>query len=225
MISQNIIKKKFILYYFENNWPDILQLDQQNVYTPIESFLNNMNLILDSNAPFKRVNKYKLRFKTNPWITPALQKSVSVKKSQLNKFIKPKDPQRKEQHHIKYKTYRNMLSIITRKSKVNDYNHYFKTNWDNIKNTCKGIKSILNINNTHSNIPKVLVSNDTTSAEPTEIANIFNNFFTSIAAKTKESIKYSHKCFSNFLKNRSDDSFFLSPTGNMKLSISYPLLV
>ena len=57
-----------------------------------------------------------------------------------------------------------MRSILTRKSKVNDYNHYFKTNWDNIKNTCKGIKSILNINNTHSNIPKVLVSNDTTSA-------------------------------------------------------------
>ena len=28
------------------------------------------------------------------------------------------------------------------------YNHYFKTNWDNIKNTWKGIKSISNINNT-----------------------------------------------------------------------------
>ena len=37
-------------------------------------------------------------------------------------------------------------------------------------------------------------------------------FFTSIPAKTRESIKYSHKHFSNFLKNRSDDSFFLSPT-------------
>ena len=95
---------------------------------------------------------------------------------------------------------------------MNYYNHYFKTNWDNIKNTWKGIKPILNINNTHSNIPKTLVSNDTTSAEPIEIANIFNNFFTSIAAETKESIKYSHKHFSNFLKNRSDDSFFLSPT-------------
>ena len=45
-----------------------------------------------------------------------------------------------------------------------------------------------------------------------EIANIFNNFFTSIAAKTKESIKYYHKHFSNFLKNKSDDFFFLSPT-------------
>ena len=75
---------------------------------------------------------------------------------------------------------------------MNYYNHYFKTNWDNIKYTWKGMKSILNINNTHSNIPETLVSNDTTSAEPTETANIVNNVSTSIAAKTKESIKYYH---------------------------------
>ena len=100
---------------------------------------------------------------------------------------------------------------------MNGYNHYFMTNWHNTKNTWKGINTILNINNTHSNIPKSLVSNDTTIAEPIKIANIFNNFFTSIAAKTKASIKYSHKHFSNFLKNRSDDSFFLSPTDKYEI--------
>ena len=105
-------KENFILDYFEKNWSDILQLDQQNVDLSIESFLNNMNSILDSNAPFKRVNKYKLRFKTKPWITPALQKSISLKKSMLNKFIKSKDPQAKEHHHVKYKTCRNMLLTV-----------------------------------------------------------------------------------------------------------------
>ena len=95
-------KENFILDYFEKNWSDILQLDQQNVDLSIESFLNNMNSILDSNAPFKRVSKYKLRFKTKPWITPALQKSISVTNSSFNKFIKSKDPQAKEHHH-KYK--------------------------------------------------------------------------------------------------------------------------
>ena len=100
---------------------------------------------------------------------------------------------------------------------MNCYNHYFKNNWDNTKNTWKGVKPILNINNTQSNIPKNRVSNNTTSAEPIEIANIFNNFFTSVSAKTKESIKYSHKHFSNFLKNRSDDSFFLSPTDKYEI--------
>ena len=92
-----------------------------------------MNSLLDSNAPFKRVNKYKLKFKTKPWITPALQKSVSVKKSLRNKSVESKDPQIKGYHHIKYKTYRNMLSTLTKKSKMNYYNHYFKTNWETLK--------------------------------------------------------------------------------------------
>ena len=49
---------------------------------------------------------------------------------------------------------------------MNYYNNYFKTNWGNIKKLYwKGIKSILNMNNTYSNIPKILVSNDTTSAK------------------------------------------------------------
>ena len=77
--------------------PYILQPTRQdltnNVDLSIEFFLNNMNSILDSNAPFKRVNKYKLRFKTKPWITLALQKSISVKNSLLNKFVKSKDTQ------------------------------------------------------------------------------------------------------------------------------------
>ena len=70
-----------------------------------------------------------------------------------------------------------MLSTFMKKSEMNYYNHPFKNNWDNIKNTWKGIKSILNINNTHSNIPKILVSNNTQSAEPIEIANIYQQFF------------------------------------------------
>ena len=77
-----------------------------------ESFLNNMNSILDSNVTFKRVNKYKLRLKSKPWITPALQKSTSVKYLLRNKFIYSKDPLAKEHHHIKYNTYINMLSTL-----------------------------------------------------------------------------------------------------------------
>ena len=70
---------------------------------------------------------------------------------------------------------------------MNYYNYYFKTNRDNIKNTWKDIKSILNINNNPRNISKILVSNDTTSTDPIQIANTLNNFFTSIAAKRNKS--------------------------------------
>ena len=62
----------------------------------MDSFLNNINAILDVHAPLKKVNKFKLKFKTKPWITPALQKSISVKNNLLKKFITAKDSQVKE---------------------------------------------------------------------------------------------------------------------------------
>ena len=51
----------FVLDYFNKNWPDVLQLDQPNVNLPTESSLGN---ILDEHAPLKRINKYKLKFKS-----------------------------------------------------------------------------------------------------------------------------------------------------------------
>ena len=88
---------------------------------------------MDVHAPLKKVNKYKLKFKTKPWITPALQKSISIKNNLLKKFITAKDPQVKERYHKEYKDYRNMLSTIFKQSKTNYYNHYFEANWNSIK--------------------------------------------------------------------------------------------
>ena len=54
-----------------------------------------MNSILDEHAPLKWVNKYNLKFKIKPWITPVIQKSVSVKSNSLKRSINLKDPQTK----------------------------------------------------------------------------------------------------------------------------------
>ena len=58
------------------NWFEVIQLDQHNVNLLMDSYLDHMNAILDIHAPYKNVNKCKLRFKLKPWITPALQKST-----------------------------------------------------------------------------------------------------------------------------------------------------
>ena len=47
----------------------------KDVNLSINPFLDNMNSILDEHAPLKRENKYKLNFKSKPWITPAIKKS------------------------------------------------------------------------------------------------------------------------------------------------------
>ena len=48
---------------------------------------------------------YASKCKSNPWITPGLQKSILVKNNFLNDFIKTKDPNNKVELHLKYKTY------------------------------------------------------------------------------------------------------------------------
>ena len=52
---------------------------------------------------------------------------------------------------------------------------------NNIKNTWKGIKSILTIKNTLSDFRKCLSSNGSTFTNQVEISKTFNNYFASIA--------------------------------------------
>ena len=192
-------------------------IGQQNVNLSLDSFLNYVNSIMDVHAPLKKFSKYKLKFKTKPWITPALQKSISIKNNLLKKFITAKDLQVKERYHKEYKDYRNMISTNFKQSKTNYYNYYFEANWNSIKRTWKGIKSILSIKNISADIPKTFIVDGTTISNPMEISNIFNNYFSSIASKTKLNISFSHKKFSDLLKNRSNISFFVSPTDTTEI--------
>ena len=216
--------KNLILDYFNKTWSEILQLDQHNADLSMDSYLDHMNAILDIHAPYKKVNKNRLRFKIKLWVTPALQKSLTVKNYLLKKFINCNDSQTKEQLCTRYKEYKNLLSILLKRSKTNYYNHYFDINWNNIKNTWKEIKSILSIKPNPSDIPKILNTNDSNITNPVEIANVFNSYFSSIASQTKVNIKHSNKRFSDFLKNRARNSFFSSPTDKDEIALIISLL-
>ena len=43
-----------------------------------------------------------------------------------------------------------------------------------------------------SGSPKILNANDGTITNPVEIANVFSNYYSSIASKTKVNIRHSH---------------------------------
>ena len=77
-----------------------------------------------------------------------------------------------------------------KKSKQAYYDRYFERNWNNIKNTWKGIKSLISLKTVASSIPTVLsLDNGDTITNPDDIANTFNNYFASIAETTKKNIK------------------------------------
>ena len=75
-----------------------------------------------------------------------MQKSRSIKKN-IKKIINKKDPQTKAIFHKQYKTYRNLLSTLMKQRQQIYYTKNFENNWNNIKNTWKGIKTIISIKN------------------------------------------------------------------------------
>ena len=110
-----------------------------------------MNKILDEHTPSKRLSKYELKFKTKPWITLALQKSISIKNKLFSDHINKKYLSQKTELHIKYKSYKNMLSTLMKQSKQNYFTKLFENNLRNLKNTWKGIKSIIYMKSSLSN--------------------------------------------------------------------------
>ena len=180
-------RENFILDYFSVDWEDLLKIDKLNTDNSTKTYLDAINMLLDTYAPLKRINKYKLKFKSTPWITLGLQKSISVKNKLFVNFINKKDPIPKEDFHTNYKKYRNLLSTLMKKSKQAYFDKYFEANWNNIKNTWKGIKSLITLKSVASNVPTVLsLDNGDTITNPYDIANTFNNYLASIAETTKK---------------------------------------
>ena len=66
-------RENFILDYFSVDWEDLLKIDELNADNSTKMYLDKINMLLDTYASLKRINKYKLKFKSKPWITLGLQ--------------------------------------------------------------------------------------------------------------------------------------------------------
>ena len=86
-----------------------------------------------------------------------------------------------------------MLSTLMQKSKQNYFTKFFENNLKDLKNTWKGIKSIISVKSFSSNSTTLLTYQKENIDNPQKIANIFNNYFNTIGEKTQAKIKHSHK--------------------------------
>ena len=109
-----------------------------------------------------------------------------MKNKLLTNFINKKDPILKEEFHTNYKKYTNLLSTLMKKSKQAYYDKYFESNWNNIKKTWKGIKSLISLKTVASHVPTILSLDNGDIITNPYIVNTFNNYFTSIAETKKK---------------------------------------
>ena len=150
-------------------------------------------------APYKNVKKYKFKFKEEPWISSAIQKSISPKNSISKKYINKKDPHINEELHQKYKNYTDIIATLMKKSKQNYLTKHVESNIKNLKNTWKGIKSIKSVKNSASSPPNLLNFNNKLTTDSIKIADVFNNYFSSIGEKAQSKIKVSNKTYTDYL--------------------------
>ena len=61
-------------------------------------------------------------------------------------------------------------------------------------------------------MPRTISQGENLIPNPYDIANIFNNYFSSVADTAEENIKHYHKHFSDFLNNQCNNSLFIQPT-------------
>ena len=149
-------QETFVLDYFSVEWDKVLISPNTNTEKSYKTFLEKFESLLDTYAPLKKLSKNKLKFKDKPWITPVLQKSISIKNQFLSKFIKLKDPNKKEEAHIRYKQYRNLLSTLIKKSKQFYFTRFFQENIKDLKNMWRGIKKIKSSNNSNHTFPTAI---------------------------------------------------------------------
>ena len=146
----NFNQENFTLDYFSVNWKNVIDSKTNDVNHSLQNFFDSVNDWLKIHAPYKKVIKYKLKFREKPWISSGIQKSISIKNSIFKKYINKKDPHIKEQLHQKYKNYRNIIATLMKKSKQNYFKKYFESKIKNLKSTWKGIKSIISLKNSAS---------------------------------------------------------------------------
>ena len=122
------------------DWPTVLEPWKDDPQHSFDKFYGKVGEILDKYVPLKKVNKKQMRLEAKPWITRGILKSIKRRDKLLRKYIKSKDPVRKDQLHTDYKKLRNEVIAIIRRSKKMHYQKYFTENAGDIKKTWTGIK-------------------------------------------------------------------------------------
>ena len=138
----------------------------------------------------------------NPWVTPALTKCISIRyklgrlanKGRIDKEI--------------YKRFRNRVTMELRKAKSSFYSTKFSVCKGDMKKTWGTINETIRKRKLNS---KISLLEDDNIINDTVIPNKFCNYFTNIAEKLVGDIPVGQTNPVSFLRNRNNNSFFVSP--------------
>lgn len=163
----------------------------------------------DSSFPLKTLSRKRAQDKK--WVTPILKDRIKHKNILYWKQLKNPSPHARHA----YIMYRNELSTCLKESEKLYYEEILSDRRNSVKNFWKQFGSTLNHKKSKQkhHINKLLVNNkEITSNE--EITNTMTTYFCKLGKNISDSIDTVPGHFSDYLRNKVCQSFFLSPVAN-----------
>jgi hypothetical protein len=164
------------------NWAEVLH--DNDVDTSFNKFWKIFNTLYNKHFPIIKMRFNRNKHKINGYMTDELLLARN-NKLELHKIaIKNKTPE----NTLNYITQRNAYNTLLRQHKQRYYADNLELNVKNSKKTWEILKEAANLNKTRSNVDRI-DSNGTVITDPTEIAEEFNNFFTSVGERIANTVK------------------------------------
>jgi hypothetical protein len=184
------------------SWNHVLNVD--DVQAAFDSFWLSFSDLFQEIFPVQNVKINKKKHRVEKWMTKGLLVSRNTKLR-----LRKKSLENPTLTYISdYKSYRNMYNKLIRKAKEKYYSEAFLINKKNPKKTWGLLNEIRKKSPKSSSIEKIVIDK-VCITDHKEIAENFNDHFTTIASKIVEKIPLTSRNFMDFLGEPSADIFQL----------------
>ena len=187
------------------NWHEVLSNDDVN--SDYNKFVDKFNGLYDECVPLRKCTINRKKEPLSPWITKGILKSINKKNSLYKHYIKNSS----ETNLHKFKTYKNKLNMLIRKSKRMYLFTKFEKSKNDMKQTWKDINSIIGKGHKKSPQTKFKDENGKVITDSHDIPNQFNDFFVNVGPKLAKEIQHSGKHYYDYLGEMRPSCMYMKP--------------
>ena len=164
--------------------------------------------ILNKHFPLQILTKKEIELECKPWITKGILTSSKIKNKTFRLFKKS----RKQEDYQKFKTYRDLINKLKRRSMISYYNKYFQEHMNNAKKSWTGINTILSRKSKTKISDIFLNKNGNLYTDQKVVSKMFNNYYINVAGNLEKKIPKPKTKFQDYLKNPNEHSIYLKET-------------
>ena len=203
-------KNEFAEELDKSSWDDVSS-PHIDTNTSVVNFYSKIEKLLNEMAPVKKLSRKEIGLQQRPWITADILSAINEKNKLHKEFVEERNPTVRNEKHKQFKTKRNRVTSQLRKAKKAYYTQFFNENANNVKETWKGIRNLINVSKKSSTHINHLLDNGKNITDPVEMANTINKFYVNIGKSVEQKIPRKETQFSHYLNSKNNYNIVLHP--------------